>query len=128
MILLLLIGLALAGIATVLIARAALGSGGGETSQVSQIKRYGFTRSKGDQDRGDPGESETDQEKENHAATSDLDVHDALDYQRPGDHHQRCEDERDTAARAREQHVHVARIDQRDHRQQEHGQGRHDPA
>jgi len=48
-ILLLLIGLALAGIATVLIARAALGAGGGETSQVSQIKRYGFTRSRGDQ-------------------------------------------------------------------------------
>ena len=49
MILLLLIGLALAGIATVLIARAAFGSGSGETSQVSQIRRYGFTRSRGDQ-------------------------------------------------------------------------------
>jgi len=48
-ILLLLIGLALAGIATVLIARAAFGAGGGETSQVSQIRRYGFTRSRGDQ-------------------------------------------------------------------------------
>ena len=49
MILLLLIGLALAGIGTALIARATFGSGRGETSQVSQIKRYGFTRTRGDQ-------------------------------------------------------------------------------
>jgi len=48
-ILLLLIGLALAGIATVLVARAAFGSGGSETSHISQIRRYGFTRSRGDQ-------------------------------------------------------------------------------
>jgi tight adherence protein C len=48
-ILLLLIGLALAGVATVLIARAAFGSDGSETSHISQIRRYGFTRSRGDQ-------------------------------------------------------------------------------
>lgn len=49
MILLLLIGLALAGLASALIARAALGSRVGETQQVAQIRRYGFTRSRGDQ-------------------------------------------------------------------------------
>src|SRR5436190_5367960 len=49
MILLLLIGLALAGLASALIARAALGSRMGETPQVAQIKRYGFARSRGEQ-------------------------------------------------------------------------------
>jgi len=49
MILLLLIGLALAGLASALIARAALGSRVGETPQVAQIRRYGFARSRGEQ-------------------------------------------------------------------------------
>jgi tight adherence protein C len=49
MILLLLIGVALAGIASALIARAALGSRIGETPQVAQIRRYGFARSRGEQ-------------------------------------------------------------------------------
>jgi tight adherence protein C len=49
MILLLLIGLALAGLASALIARAALGSRAGETPQVAQIRRYGFARSRGEQ-------------------------------------------------------------------------------
>src|SRR6266566_10123339 len=47
MILLLLIGIALAGVGCALLARAALGSRTGETHQVAQIKRYGFTRSRG---------------------------------------------------------------------------------
>jgi tight adherence protein C len=49
MILLLLIGLALAGLASALIARAALGSRLGETPQVAQIRRYGYVRSRGEQ-------------------------------------------------------------------------------
>jgi tight adherence protein C len=49
MILLLLIGLALAGVGCALIARAALGSQAGDTKQVAQIKRYGFTRSRSGQ-------------------------------------------------------------------------------
>jgi tight adherence protein C len=49
MILLLLIGIALAGVASALIARATLGSGTGETQPVARIRRYGFTRSRGDQ-------------------------------------------------------------------------------
>jgi tight adherence protein C len=48
-ILLLLIGIALAGIGVALIARAAFGSAGGETSSVTQIRRYGFTRSRSGQ-------------------------------------------------------------------------------
>ena len=48
MVLLLLIGLALAGIGSALIARAALGSRA-DTPHIAQIKRYGFTRSRGEQ-------------------------------------------------------------------------------
>jgi tight adherence protein C len=46
MILLLLIGIALAGVGCALLARAGLGSRGGDTHQVAQIKRYGFARSR----------------------------------------------------------------------------------
>src|SRR5881392_806542 len=49
MILLLLIGLALAGIGCALLARAAMGSRAGDTQQVARIKRYGFTRSRSGQ-------------------------------------------------------------------------------
>ena len=48
MILMLLIGLVLAGVASALIARAVLGSRIGETPHVAQIRRYGFTRSRGE--------------------------------------------------------------------------------
>jgi tight adherence protein C len=51
-ILLLLIGLALTGLGSVLIARAALGSRGGEAPHISQIGRYGFTRSRTEQAKG----------------------------------------------------------------------------
>src|SRR6266576_1503899 len=49
MTLLLLIGIALAGVGCALLARAAFGSRTGDTHQVAQIKRYGFKRSRGDQ-------------------------------------------------------------------------------
>ena len=49
MILLLLIGIAFTGLAATLVARAAFGSSGGEAQQVAQIRRYGFTRSRGEQ-------------------------------------------------------------------------------
>jgi len=49
MILLLLIGLALAGLATVLIMRAALGARSSQATHITQIKRYGMTRSRGGQ-------------------------------------------------------------------------------
>jgi tight adherence protein C len=49
MTLLLLIGIAFAGIGCALLARAAFGSHTGDTHQVAQIKRYGFRRSRGDQ-------------------------------------------------------------------------------
>jgi tight adherence protein C len=49
MTLLLLLGLALAGVGCALIARAAFGARTGDTQQVTQIKRYGFKRSRGDQ-------------------------------------------------------------------------------
>jgi tight adherence protein C len=49
MTLLLLLGLALAGVGCALIARAAFGARTGDTQQVTQIKRYGFKRSRSDQ-------------------------------------------------------------------------------
>jgi tight adherence protein C len=49
MVLLLLIGIALAGLGCALIARAAFGARDGDTTHVSQIKRYGFTRSRSGQ-------------------------------------------------------------------------------
>jgi tight adherence protein C len=48
-ILLLLIGIALAGIGSALIVRAAFGGRGQELPHVTQIRRYGFTRSRSDQ-------------------------------------------------------------------------------
>ncbi len=51
MILLLLFGIALAGLGTALVARAAFGSRSREAPPVAQIRRYGFTRSRGDQAR-----------------------------------------------------------------------------
>jgi len=48
-ILLLLFGIALAGLGAALVARAAFGSRPRETPPVAQIRRYGFTRSRGDQ-------------------------------------------------------------------------------
>jgi tight adherence protein C len=51
-ILLLFIGIGLAGLGSALIARAALGSRGGETPHITQIRRYGFTRSRSEQAKG----------------------------------------------------------------------------
>lgn len=48
MILLLLIGIGLAGVGTALVARAALGARAHETQPIAQIRRYGFTRSRGE--------------------------------------------------------------------------------
>jgi hypothetical protein len=48
-ILLLLIGIGLAGLGSALLARALLGSRSRETPPVARIRRYGFTRSRGEQ-------------------------------------------------------------------------------
>jgi tight adherence protein C len=55
MILLLLIGIGLAGVAAALLARAVVPPGGGGAQPVAQIERYGFVRSRGDRTRADLG-------------------------------------------------------------------------
>src|SRR2546429_7384933 len=55
MILLLLLGIALAGIGAALLARAVVNPGVRETAPVAQIQRYGFTRSRKERPRADVG-------------------------------------------------------------------------